>query len=391
MKSKMQVTGLMDPYDDGHVTEACGLMGIMDTTGRTHSGKDMITGMANMRCRSNGMGGGFAAYGIYPDFVENHCFHVMYLDGGKGRKEAEDYLRRNFKVVYEDEIRTRYNKNVGTGSPLLMRYFLDVGDHNKDRIPDDDYVVKRVMDMNVNLEDAFVFSSGKDMGVFKGIGYPEDLGDFFRLEDYQAYMWVGHGRFPTNTQAWWGGAHPFSILDWTVVHNGELSSYDINRRQLEMYGYFCTMRTDTEVLAYTTDLLMRRTGLPIEVMADIIAAPLWDRIDQMPEKDRRYHEFLRMTYGPLLMNGPFTIIIGHNGEMIGLGDRLRLRPLTAATKGEMVYVASEEAPIRLIQPDLDKAWIPRGGEPVVGRLTKDGRAKIGLPQEKEVATRCRSR
>ena len=140
------------------------------------------------------------------------------------------------------------------------------------------------MRINTETGKAFVFSSGKNMGVFKGVGFPEDVADFFCLEDYQGYLWSCHSRFPTNTPGWWGGAHPFNILDWTVVHNGELSSYGINRRYLEMYGYKCTMQTDTEVLAYTVDLLMRRQNLPIELVAQILAAPLWEEIDQMEPK-----------------------------------------------------------------------------------------------------------
>ena len=31
-----------------------------------------------------------------------------------------------------------------------------------------------------------------------------------------------------------------------VVHNGEISSYDANRRCMEMYGYDCSLLTDTE-------------------------------------------------------------------------------------------------------------------------------------------------
>ena len=42
---------------------------------------------------------------------------------------------------------------------------------------------------------------------------------------------------PTNTPGWWGGAHPFALLDYSVVHNGEISSYDANRRCMEMFGY----------------------------------------------------------------------------------------------------------------------------------------------------------
>ena len=50
------------------------------------------------------------------------------------------------------------------------------------------------------------------MGVFKAVGYPEDVGRFYRLEEYAGYCWTAHGRYPTNTPGWWGGAHPFALL-----------------------------------------------------------------------------------------------------------------------------------------------------------------------------------
>src|SRR5512137_1144226 len=145
------------------------------------------------------------------------------------------------------------------------------------------------MYVNTTIENAYVFSSGKNMGVFKGVGFPEDIADYFMLHDsYRGYIWTAHGRFPTNTQAWWGGAHPFSLLDYSVVHNGELSSYGSNRRFLEMYNYVCTMHTDTEVLAYAVDLLARRHGLPIETVMDIFSPPIWEQIDQMEPRVKRY-------------------------------------------------------------------------------------------------------
>ena len=68
------------------------------------------------------------------------------------------------------------------------------------------------------------------------------------------------------------------------------------------------------------------------------------------------------------MNGPFTVIVAHHGEMIGLTDRIKLRPLSAGTRGDFLYLSSEEAAIRLVSPVLDRSWNPKGGEPVVGRL-----------------------
>jgi len=152
----------------------------------------------------------------------------------------------------------------------------------------DDYVVERVMRINTEIGKAFVFSSGKDMGVFKGVGYPEDIAEYFCLEEYSGYNWVCHGRFPTNTPGWWGGAHPFNILDWTVIHNGELSSYGTNRRFLEMHGYKCTMQTDTEVMTYAFDLLMRKQGLPIEIVSKILAPPFWTEIDSLDPEQKRH-------------------------------------------------------------------------------------------------------
>ena len=42
--------------------------------------------------------------------------------------------------------------------------------------------------------------------------------------------------------------------------------------------------------------------------------------------------------------------------------------LVAAEKDDMVYFASEEAAIRVIEPQPERIWHPKGGEAVVVRL-----------------------
>jgi glutamate synthase domain-containing protein 1 len=130
------------------------------------------------------------------------------------------------------------------------------------------------------------------------------------------------------------------------------------------------MQTDTEVIAYAVDLLVRRHGLPIEIVAKVLAPPFWSDIERCSLHEQKLLRTLRQVYGSLLLNGPFTVIIAHHGEMIGLTDRIRLRPLTVGTKESVLYLSSEESAIRLICPDLDRAWIPIGGEPVVGSLER---------------------
>ena len=355
-----------NPFGDSKVIDACSIFGMMDTSGRRFSGSEITKAIANMHVRGNGLGGGLAVYGIYPQYAEYYAFHIMYLSQ-KSQQETEEFLRAKFHVVESEEVPTRPTKGI-VDPPAVWRYFLNVPKDKTGGESPDDYVVNRVMDINTKINDAFVFSSGKNMGVFKGVGYPEEIANYFRLEEYEGYLWTAHGRFPTNSVGWWGGAHPFSILDWTVVHNGEISSYGINKRYLEQFGYVCTMLTDTEVVAYAIDLLIRKHNLPIEIAAQVFAAPFWSDIERMPPAEQKLARTLRQVYSSLLLNGPFTIIIAHSGEMIGLTDRIRLRPLTVGTKGNMLYLSSEEAAIRLICPDLERAYIPMGGEPIIGRL-----------------------
>ena len=210
------------------------------------------------------------------------------------------------------------------------------------------------------------------MGVFKAVGYPEDVGEFYRLDEYDGWAWTVHGRYPTNTPGWWGGAHPFALLDYTVVHNGEISSYDANRRFIEMFGYKCNLLTDTEVITYIIDYLHRRLGMPLEDVAKVIAAPFWSEIDSgrfSPEETAKIRHF-RNVYSSLLITGPFSIILGFNNGLMALNDRLKLRSMVAAEKGDTVYISSEECSIRTMSPDVDRIWSPRGGEPIIVTLDK---------------------
>ncbi|UCC68189.1 MAG: glutamine amidotransferase family protein [Armatimonadota bacterium] len=356
-------------FDRGRRTiSGCGLSGMMSLTGERVDGRAIRASIALLHERSNGLGGGFAAYGIYPERRDHFALHIMY-DTDEARRRTESALEDDFDVAQDERIPTRPHPGI-VNPPSLMRYFVlpRASRLEEDGATAEDYVLARVMRVNAEISDAFVFSSGKNMGAFKAVGYAEDIAAFFRLDEYEAYIWIAHGRFPTNTPGWWAGAHPFTLLDWAVVHNGEISSYGINRRYLEMFNYQCTMRTDTEVMAYLLDLLIRRHELPVEVACDVLAAPFWEQIERMPEERRRLYSALRQVYGGALVNGPFAIIFARHGEMVGLNDRIKLRPLVAARKDSWLYLSSEESGIRAMCARPDLVWAPRAGQPVIGRL-----------------------
>ena len=156
------------------------------------------------------------------------------------------------------------------------------------------------------------------------------------------------------------------------MHNGEISSYDANRRFIEMFGYKCTLQTDTEVITYILDYLVRVKGLTLEEAANVIAAPFWSTIDR--EKDeavRARRAYLRTVFPSLLVTGPFSVVLGFTGGLMALNDRLKLRSMVVGEKDDRVYIASEEAAIRTMEPDAENIWAPAGGEPVIVKV-KEG-------------------
>lgn len=351
------------------IPSGCAISGMMSEEGRRIDGSVIIKSIACMHDRSNGLGGGFAAYGIYPKRKHQYAFHMMF-DNMEAKEATEEFFKDAFNVDKDEPIPT-HRQNGIKNPPILWRYFLEAPENKLEFLTERDYVMKIVMQINSEIEGAFVASSGKNMGAFKGVGYPEDIGQFYKLEDYSAYIWTSHGRFPTNTPGWWGGAHPFTLLDWSVVHNGEISSYGINKRYLEMFGYKLELRTDTEVIAYLFDLLVRKHKLPMDKAVMALASPFWKDIDRMEPAQKNVATALRQVYGSTLMNGPFSIILGHSRGMIGLNDRIKLRPMTAARKDDMLYMASEESAIREIAPDLDQVWSPKAGTAVIGTLNAE--------------------
>ena len=361
---------MRESFDHGiRNLSGCGLSGQINLQGQRSGAEPILRSIALMHERSNGLGGGFAAYGIYPENANDFAFHVMYYTS-KARDETEALLDKYCECVLDERLPTRQVEGV-KDPPILWRYFLrprPVPFTESACHSDEDYILQQVMRINSDIEDAYVFSSGKNMGAFKAVGYAEEVGRFYRLDDYQAYCWIAHARFPTNTPGWWAGAHPFTLLDWSVVHNGEISSYGINRRYLEMFGYRCTMLTDTEVMAYLLDLLIRRHQLPIEIVAKILSAPFWKTIERLPEPERELYLRLRQVYASALVNGPFAIVFAWSGGMVGLNDRIKLRPLVAARAGEFLYLSSEESGIRAMCTEPEVVWSPKAGEPVIGRI-----------------------
>ncbi len=353
------------------IPSGCAIAAAISKSGTRFSGAGIAEAMIPMHERSNGLGGGFAGYGIYPEYRDLYALHLFYRDRAT-RKDCEIFLKDRFEIVKSEIMPTRKLPAI-TDEPIIWRYFVAPlrSVLAARQLDEAEFVTQTVIHINAHIPGAYVFSSGKNMGTFKAVGFPEDVGEFYRLEEYEGYCWTAHGRYPTNTPGWWGGAHPFSLLDWSIVHNGEISSYDANRRFIEMFGYQCSLQTDTEVITYIMDYLLRRQGLTLEEAASVVAAPFWSTIARRDPAQRAVLTYLRTQFSSLLVTGPFSIVLGFTGGLMALNDRLKLRSMVVGEKGNMVYIASEESAIRAMEPDAEQIWAPAGGEPVIVRV-KEG-------------------
>lgn len=176
------------------IPSGCAISGVFARDGRPISGEVIRRSIAVMHERSNGLGGGFAGYGIYPQYKNHYALHVFY-DDMTAREECERFLDRHFDVINLSKIPTRPTPKI-KDAPLIWRYFVQPLPHKlaDSHLDEKEYVARCVIRINDQLKGSYVFSCGKNMGVFKAVGYPEDVADFYRLEEYEGYSWTAHGR-----------------------------------------------------------------------------------------------------------------------------------------------------------------------------------------------------
>lgn len=94
------------------------------------------------------------------------------------------------------------------------------------------------------------------------------------------------------------------------------------------------------------DYLVRVQGLTLEEAASVVAAPFWSTIERKTDlEDKEKHIYLRTLFSSLLITGPFSIVLGFEGGLMALNDRLKLRSMVVGEKEDKVFIASEEAAI----------------------------------------------
>ena len=104
------------------IPSGCAISAVISRDGKKMTGEGIMKSMIPMHDRSNGLGGGFAAYGIYPEYKDFYAFHIFYTDSAV-REECEKLLRERFEIVKDEWIPIKKIPGI-TDVPLIRRYFL---------------------------------------------------------------------------------------------------------------------------------------------------------------------------------------------------------------------------------------------------------------------------
>ena len=104
------------------ISSGCAISGIFCRDGRRITGEAIKKSIAVMHNRSNGLGGGFAAYGIYPQYKDYFALHIFY-ESQAAREETERFLDKRFDIINLSKIPVRQTPKI-SDAPLIWRYFI---------------------------------------------------------------------------------------------------------------------------------------------------------------------------------------------------------------------------------------------------------------------------
>ena len=100
----------------------CGLVGIINRDGKRISGSFACNSLCLMNDRGNGLGAGYAAYGIYPEYKDLYAFHIMYDELG-AKTDTEEYLKKNYHIEKKERMPTASVPTIKI-HPIIWRYFI---------------------------------------------------------------------------------------------------------------------------------------------------------------------------------------------------------------------------------------------------------------------------
>jgi glutamate synthase domain-containing protein 1/glutamate synthase domain-containing protein 3 len=422
-RSRRRLVKGIKPRDKRALEGGCGVIGIIGT--EKLKGNCIIRPCEQMRNRGNGKGGGVAAVGLFDAFKDHYALHISFLNESAREPVEREFVEPVFDVAHAetqaclDDFR---KTGLEVKPPLVKRYFVRVKPEKlnsfaeRNRISEmsaaeDEFVFQNSFRLNaeyyVGRQDprAFVLSHGRDLMILKGVGYAEEIARYYRLEETEAHLWIGHQRYPTRGRVWHpGGAHPFVGLHEALVHNGDFANYYAVCEYLRQWGLVPQFVTDTEVSVLLFDLYTRVLGYPLEFAIEALGPTPEGDFERLSKRRQRIFRAIQSAHLHGSPDGPWFFIVARADpetgapQLIGITDVSMLRPqVFCIQEGEKSYgaIASEKQALDAffeeiaskdptVPPLADRYWAARGGSCTDGGAfvftlqSEDGRPRLDV-------------
>ena len=194
------------------IPAGCAISGFISRDGNRMNGGDIVKSISYMHDRSNGLGGGFAGYGIYPEYKDYYAFHVFY-NSNEAREQTERFLDRHFDVINLSRIPTKKTPAI-TNEPLIWRYFVNPLPTKiaSSQLDEKEFVAKCVIRINNDIDGAYVFS--RTWAFSRLLDSPRTLESFTVLMNTRATHGPATAVIPQTPRA--GGAALIPLRSLTI-------------------------------------------------------------------------------------------------------------------------------------------------------------------------------
>ena len=300
----------------------CGIAGLIHRGQSSNVGAEMTAMLQALKHR----GPDSTGYAVYGSATEGELIMRLKvaeqedLDRGRGiRQVISD------RIDAVDEILAEHGVTVGAkehATDYALRYRFN---HDGD-----------VADLAAHIEETpgvEILSLGTGLELIKDLGDASVVAGAYGLDEFTGTHGIGHTRMATESDVDIRSAHPywaFPYNDVSVVHNGQITNYWIQRRQMERKGHRFMSDCDSELLAvYTAHHLSE-------------GATLEDSLKQSIEE----------------IDGVFTYLVATRDSLGMAKDTMAAKPLVLYESDEMIAMASEEVAIRSILPQEIDTWDP---------------------------------
>ena len=304
----------------------CGIAGIIHRGGAADIGSEMTSMLQSMKHRGPDSSG-FAVYGVPREGELVMRFKVAEQEDLATGFDIQRQMRER-RAEVDARIESLGGKIVEAeqATEYALRYRLEF-----------DGDLRGFADYLEDIEGVEVLSIGDGLELIKDLGDANRVADQYGLKGFNGTHAIGHARMATESDVDIRSAHPYwayPFRDISVVHNGQLTNYWNNRRELEHRGHRFMSNCDSELIAvYLAD---RRTAG--HALDDAMRASI-DELD-----------------------GVFTYLVA-TADSLGMAkDVMAAKPMVLYESDEFIALASEEAAIRSIFPAEIDTVDPYEGE-----------------------------